>query len=144
MSVDTSLQLALAGEHAAIYGYGVVGARLASAEQTRARNGLNAHRSARDQIERLILAAGSAPVASEASYVVAVDGATQRQLRTILTSIEDRLCDLYAALTLERDESARAFGIAQMQATAVRATQWRGSAEAFPGLQSVPDAATSN
>ena len=49
MSVIDRLQLALAGEHAAIYGYGVVGGRLTS-KSGRALTNLNAHRSARDQL----------------------------------------------------------------------------------------------
>jgi len=138
MSASISLQLALAGEHAAIYGYGVVGPRLKTSQANQARSARNSHRAARDQLERRILAGGGQPVVADSSYVVDVDGASQQKLRAILTSIEDRLCELYATVVLEPDDDARRLGIDQMQATAVRATQWRGSALTFPGLQEPP------
>jgi hypothetical protein len=132
--MNEPLQQALAGEHAAIYGYGVIGARLAPQQRRIAVAARNAHRSARDQLARLITSAGGAPVAAQDDYVVDVATANQTRLRNDLAGIEDRLCVLYAELVLSSQEDQRRLGIDQMQATAVRATGWRGSAQVFPGL----------
>lgn len=136
MSVLDRLQLALAGEHAAIYGYGVVGGRLTS-QSGRALTNLNAHRSARDQLSRLIVSKGAEPVPADPFYAVDISAGTQKQLVTTAIAIEDRLSVLYAELMLEKDASARGIAVEQLQGCAVRATQWRGRAQAFPGLSQV-------
>jgi len=136
MSVIDRLQLALAGEHAAVYGYGVVGGRLTS-NTSRALADLNAHRSARDQLSRLIVSKGVEPVPADPFYAVDISAGTQKQLVTTAIAIEDRLSVLYAELMLENDAAARGIAVEQLQGCAVRATQWRGRAQAFPGLRQV-------
>ena len=136
MSVIDRLQLALAGEHAAVYGYGVVGGRLTS-NTSRALADLNAHRSARDQLSRLIVSKGVEPVPADPFYAVDISAGTQKQLVTTAIAIEDRLSDLYAELMLENDAAARGIAVEQLQGCAVRATQWRDRAQAFPGLRQV-------
>lgn len=136
MSVIDRLQLALAGEHAAVYGYGVIGGRLTS-RTSRALAALNAHRSARDQLSRLLVSKGAEPVPAEPFYVVDIAAGTQRQLITTAISIEDRLSVLYAEVMLDNDAPSRTLALEQIQACAVRGSQWRGRALAFPGLREV-------
>ena len=64
---NEALALALAAEHAAIFGYGVVGARLDRAGQTAARQAESAHRDRRDALlVRLVAASASPPPAAPA------------------------------------------------------------------------------
>jgi hypothetical protein len=61
-----------------------------------------------------------------------VNGATSA--RALAAMLEDGLVQAYLALVALDDAALRAFGASQMQAAAIRATLWRGSTIAFPGL----------
>ena len=50
----TAAQAALAAEHAAVYGYGVVGGRIGEARRTEARAAYDAHRARRDALARTV------------------------------------------------------------------------------------------
>jgi hypothetical protein len=134
MSVIDDLQSALAGEHAAVYGYGVIGGRLSGSKKAQALAGLNEHRSTRDQLSRLIVSRGAEPVPAEPSYVVDVSTGKQSQLVSTAIKIEDRLCVRYANLVLNTDQGARTLAIPQLQGCAVRSALWSKTAQAFPGL----------
>ncbi|WP_446048283.1 DUF4439 domain-containing protein, partial [Streptomyces olivaceus] len=49
-----ALQAALAAEHAAVYGYGVVGGRIGEERRTEARTAYDAHRARRDTLVRAV------------------------------------------------------------------------------------------
>jgi hypothetical protein len=85
----------------------------------------------------LIVSKGAEPVPADPFYAVDISAGTQKQLVTTAIAIEDRLSVLYAELMLENDASARGIALEQLQGCAVRATQWRGRAQAFPGLRQV-------
>ncbi|MYV93133.1 DUF4439 domain-containing protein, partial [Streptomyces sp. SID1034] len=63
-------QAALAAEHAAVYGYGVLGGRLAEARVAEARDALTGHRSRRDLLARTVRDLGGSPVAAAAAYAL--------------------------------------------------------------------------
>ena len=54
MSTLDALQAVLAGEHACIYGYGLVGAHLSGRAADRARDAYEAHRARREELSRQI------------------------------------------------------------------------------------------
>jgi len=62
------LQQALAAEHVAVYGYGVVGAWLAGAPRRDALAALDAHRVRRDQLIALLRSRGAAPTPAAPAY----------------------------------------------------------------------------
>ncbi len=64
----STLQAALAAEHAAVYGYGVAGAHLSGPRQQEALAAWNAHRARRDQLAAMLSAQGAVPVAAAAAY----------------------------------------------------------------------------
>jgi len=66
----TALQGALAAEHAAVYGYGVVGAMLAGQELADARADWNAHQVARDALEAVLIKLGATPVVASPAYAL--------------------------------------------------------------------------
>ncbi|WP_159057426.1 DUF4439 domain-containing protein, partial [Streptomyces scabiei] len=49
-----AVQAALAAEHAAVYGYGVVGGKIGQARQGEARSAYDAHRARRDRLVRVV------------------------------------------------------------------------------------------
>lgn len=66
----TALQAALAAEHAAVYGYGVVGGRIGAARRSEARAAYDAHRARRDALTREVRDLGGEPVAANAAYAL--------------------------------------------------------------------------
>ena len=59
-----ALQSALTAEHAAVYGYGVVGAYLTGSMQATATSDWVAHQVARDRLEALLRSFGAQPAAA--------------------------------------------------------------------------------
>jgi len=129
-----ALQGALAAEHAAVYGYGVVGARLSGAQRARATAGYQAHLARRDALEQQISAAGAAPVAASAGYELpfpVTDAASAVRLAAVL---EERLAAVYANAVQAATGALRTEAAGYLQDAAVRAIDWRGGSVPFPGL----------
>ncbi|NED26181.1 DUF4439 domain-containing protein, partial [Streptomyces anulatus] len=63
-------QAALAAEHAAVYGYGVLGGRIEGKRGTEARAAYDGHRARRDALARAVRDLGGRPVASDAAYAL--------------------------------------------------------------------------
>ncbi len=129
-----ALQGALAAEHAAVYGYGVVGAMLSGAGQAAALTDWKLHQEARDTLEAMIVQLGATPVAASVAYRLpfAVRGAqAARQLAAVL---EDGVTQAYLGLVAVTDQTLRMFGALAMQPPATRAAYWRGFTVAFPGM----------
>ena len=63
-----ALQAALAAEHAAVYGYGIVGAMVTGGAETLARADWLAHQEARDTLEAMLVKLGATPVAASPAY----------------------------------------------------------------------------
>jgi hypothetical protein len=134
-----ALQGALAAENAAVYGYGVAGAHLTGARRTAAVRTWVAHENARDALTAMLTARGARPGAAAAVYQLPFavhDAAAAVALATVL---EDRLSAAYLGLVGLADPGLRAFGARGARTAALRATAWRGSTLAFPGLD-VPSA----
>jgi hypothetical protein len=130
----SALQGALSAEHAAIYGYGIVGAMLANALQSRASAYWVAHQEARDMLEAMLVKFGVTPVAASPAYRLpfAVTGeATAVRLAVVL---EDGAVQAYLGVVAVTDPTLRSFGALAMQPPANRAVVWRGSTVAFPGM----------
>lgn len=129
-----ALQAVLAAEHAASYGYGVVGAHLSGAQQEAARADWVAHQLARDQLTAMISKLGGAPVPSAVAYELPGPVHSAGQARALAVVLEDRVTQAYIALVAVSEASVRAFGASEARAAALRAAAWRGSTVAFPGL----------
>ena len=129
-----ALQAALAAEHAAVYGYGVVGANLTGGRQTTAMTDWLAHQVARDTIEGMLRARGAQPVAAAAAYQLPISVRTPGQAAALAVIIEDRIAAAYLGLVGLSSESLRQLGARQVRTAALRAAAWRGSTVAFPGL----------
>ncbi|MCX4446497.1 ferritin-like domain-containing protein [Streptomyces sp. NBC_01789] len=127
-------QAALAAEHAAIYGYGVAGGRVAAARRAEATAAHQAHRARRDALVRTVRDLGGEPVASDAAYALPFavpDAAAAVRLAALL---EDRVAYVYSDLVRAAERSLRRTAADALREAAVRAARWRGSGVPFPGL----------
>ncbi|MBB5789891.1 ferritin-like domain-containing protein [Jiangella mangrovi] len=133
MSLDAT-QAALAGEHACVYGYGVVGAHLPDGGPA-ALSALAAHRERRDALTALIRAAGEDPVAAEPGYALPSPVTDEASARALAVLLEERLGGLYADLVGAADSpELRELAARGVVSVAVQALAWGGAPAAFPGL----------
>jgi hypothetical protein len=130
----TALQSALAAEHAAVYGYGVVGANLNGSARAAATTDWLAHQELRDTLETMLRARGSQPAAAAAAYQLPIPVRTAHQAAALAAILEDRITAAYLGLVALSSPSLREFGATQVRAAALRAAAWHGSTVAFPGL----------
>jgi hypothetical protein len=132
--LGTALQTALANEHAAVYGYGVLGARLAGPQRDAARNAYDTHRARRDTLVTLIEAQSDRPVAAAPAYAVPFAIITPAEAARLAAQLEERLGAGYADLVQASVGDTRRTGLEWLTDSAVRAVRWRGTSVAFPGL----------
>jgi len=131
-----ALQAALAAEHAAVYGYGVVGAMLSGADRAAARNDWRVHQDARDNLQAMITKFGATPVAASAAYRLPFAVQDARSARRLAATLEDGVTRAYLGIVAVPDPGLRTFGALAMQPPAKRAAAWRGTTVAFPGMPS--------
>jgi hypothetical protein len=131
-----ALQNALGAEHAASYGYGVVGAHLpqGSAAQIAAGNDWVTHLRARDRLIQLIRARGATPIPAAVAYELPFPVDSPAQARALAATLEDGVTAAYLALVALPEPELRSFGAEDVRAAALRAEAWRGTTQAFPGL----------
>ena len=138
MSVSgiAGLQDALAAEHAAVYGYGVVGAMLAGAAQADARADWIAHQVARDNLNAMLTRLGVTPVAASPAYQLPFAIANANSARKLAAALENGVTRAYLAVVAVSDPTLRTFAAQAMQTSANRALAWSGTTTAFPGMPS--------
>lgn len=129
-----ALQATLAAENSAVYGYGVAGAHLTGAKRAAAVRYWVAHQNARDVLTAMLAARGAQPGAAAAAYELPFGVHTAAAAAALATVLEDRVSAAYLGLVGLSDPALRAFGARAVAAAALRATAWRGSTLAFPGL----------
>jgi Domain of unknown function (DUF4439) len=130
----SALQAALAAENAAIFGYGVAGAHLTGSSQAAAEQDWTGHNEARDALAAMISRLGAKPAVAQAFYQLPFPVHDAASARALAARLEDGVTRAYLGLVAVSDPQLRQFGAAAMQGAAQRATFWRGSTEAFPGL----------
>ena len=133
-----ALQGALAAEHAAVYGYGIVGAMLTGSEQGDARSDWTAHQVARDTLEAMLTRLGATPVAASPAYALPFAVTEASSAMRLAATLEEGVTRAYLGLVAVNDRTLRAFGALAMQPSATRAAAWRGSTVAFPGMPTPP------
>ncbi|SED73818.1 ferritin-like domain-containing protein [Jiangella alba] len=127
-------QAALAGEHACVYGYGVLGAHLPD-DAPAALAALATHRARRDELTALIAAAGAAPVAAEPGYALPSPVTDEASALALGVLLEERLGGLYADLAgAATTPELRELAVRGVVAVTVQALAWGGAPTAFPGL----------
>lgn len=129
-----ALQAALAAEHAAVYGYGVVGGRVGRERRTEARTAYDAHRARRDALARAVRDTGGAPVAAAAGYALPFPVPDAAAAVRLAAELEGRVAGVYADLVRASTGERRRGAAEAMREAAVRSVRWSGKSVAFPGL----------
>ncbi|MEU6236700.1 ferritin-like domain-containing protein, partial [Kitasatospora sp. NPDC047058] len=139
----TAFQAALSAEHAAIYGYGVVGARLPDDPQRAdARTAYAAHQTRRDAWQRLLGGVGATPSAAAAGYQLPFAVTDAAGAGRLAAHIETRLTAVYADLVAAVTGPQRGTAADALRECALRARRWGATATPFPGLPDPVAAAT--
>ena len=131
----------LEAEHATVYGYGVLGARLDDERRERARLAHDSHRARRDQLDRLLRERGVDPEPSEPAYEV--DARTPEAAIALALRLEEGLAVRWRDLVLGTssgpgDAPLRSLAVAGLTECAVRAAQWRQAAGVVPSTVALP------
>ncbi|GAA3890628.1 ferritin-like domain-containing protein [Streptomyces lacrimifluminis] len=130
----TALQAALGAEHAAVYGYGVVGGLIGEARRSEARAAYDAHRARRDELARAVRALGGTPVAAAAGYALPFPVSDSDGAVRLAAELEERVAGVYSDLVRATGGERRRTGAEGLREAAVRAVRWRGGSVPFPGL----------
>ncbi|MFF7310132.1 DUF4439 domain-containing protein [Streptomyces sp. NPDC008137] len=136
-----ALQAALAAEHAAVYGYGVVGGRIGDGQRVEARTAYDAHRARRDALAREVKDLGGRPAAAAAGYALPFPVADAAAAARLAAELEDRVAGVYSDLVRAAGGGRRVLAAEALREAAVRAVRWRGESVAFPGLAERADTA---
>jgi hypothetical protein len=133
-----AMQAVLAGEHAAVYVYGVLGGRTsASAEPVLAaalRAAYDVHRGRRDQLVAIIRDDDADPVPAEVSYELPNAADTTRRCRRAAAEVEQRCTGLYAQAVGSTARASRQWSIDAMADAAVRQLTFGAEPDPFPGV----------
>ena len=138
MTVLDALQATLADEHAALYTYGVLGARTSQASSPTLfetlTSGYRRHRARRDQLQLMVHDAGGEPVAAEVAYDL--DGSLLRppQLERAAADLEAASVEGLLALVAQSTGSVREWALTEATWSAVWRLQLGQSAETWPGV----------
>jgi hypothetical protein len=138
-----ALQEALAGEHAAVWVYGVLGGQSSRSRTPSLFRAVDAafraHRGRRDLLERTIRDLGADPVAADVAYELPNQVANPRQVETAALVTEQRCAAVYADVVARTTGSRRRLAVAALTESAVRQLGLRGSPEIFPGAGELAD-----
>ena len=138
----TAMTELLSDEHAAVYAYGVLGARLGSTDRRVALGAFDAHRAARDALRSRLLALKQPAPGPEESYDLEVAGPSAAL--ALAVRVEEQLAVRWRDLVaLSATADLRRFALRNLQDSAVRAAVWRRAARMtvtvpFPGQVDVP------
>lgn len=133
-----ALQTTLAGEHAAVYVYGVLGGRVSGSAEPALASDLRAaydvHRARRDQLTAMVRAAEAEPVAAEVSYALPNAADTARRCRSAAAVTEQRCAEVYAAMVGSTAHANRQWAIDALADAAVRQLTFGADPVAWPGV----------
>jgi hypothetical protein len=133
----SALQVALAAEHAAIWGYAVVGGRAGASLRGQVQAADTAHRNRRDATAAAIRALGGDPVPTHATYQLPFPVADQRSALRLAVQLEHGVAGAWRYVVASVDDARlRRTAATALTATAVQATRWRRLVT--PGAPTVP------
>ena len=138
MSLD-ALQDCLAAEHAAVYGYGVLGGVLAgrtptgSSLQELAASTYADHRRRRDDLTDLIASRDGDPVAAQPAYRLPRRVSSVDDCRALALRLEDRCAEVYAEAVARCVDDDRELTAGSLTACALRSVSWGSRPVPFPG-----------
>jgi hypothetical protein len=137
MTVLDALQATLADEHAALYTYGVLGARTSQAAAPTLYDALTAgyrrHRARRDQLRLLVEDAGGEPVPAAAAYELDAKLLRSAQVESAALDLEVGSVETLLALVAQSSGSVREWALSEVTWSASWQLELGGSAQTWPG-----------
>jgi ferritin-like protein len=123
---------ALAAEHAAIFGYGVVGAHLAGPAQDAARQAEAAHRDRRDEVSQRIAAAKGSIVPAAPAYKLPFPVTDAPSAMRLAVALEEGAAGAWRDALAATTGDDRKFALSALTGCAVQGTRWREAAGITP------------
>lgn len=139
-STETAaLREALAAEHAAVWGYGVVGAALAEEARAPATAAETIHRDVRDQLTALLGDRGADPVPAEGAYALPFPVLSDVDAAALAVVLEDGVAAAWVrVLDQAAERSVRELAVELLGGAESRAVTWRGAAGTSPVTSALP------
>jgi hypothetical protein len=131
---------ALAAEHAAIWGYGVVGAHLTGPALELARQSEAVHRDRRDALLVQLSAAGSSAPAAAPAYELPEPVTDAASAMRLAVTIEERTAAVWRATLPGLSGDQRRTPLSGLTDCALRAARWRRLAGTTPATVALPGA----
>lgn len=137
MTVLEALQTTLGDEHAALYTYGVLGARTSQAATPALYDALTAgyrrHRARRDRLRVLVAEAGGVPVAAAAAYELEEPLLRVAQVEAAAVATEGASVEALIALVAQSIGPVREWALAEATWSATWQLELGGGPETWPG-----------
>lgn len=121
------------GEHAAVYGYGVLAAKLAGDQRRQALVDLTGHERVAEQLSGVLDQAGLDVPPAAPAYRLDEPVTDARQAVALAARLESSLAALDAALVADSTGELRAVAVDLLLARALAAYRWGAAPTAFPG-----------
>ncbi|MCO7222074.1 DUF4439 domain-containing protein [Klenkia sp. PcliD-1-E] len=134
-----ALQDVLAAEHAAVWGYGTVGAALAGEDRTPVTTAVEVHRDLRDRLAGLITDRGADPVPTRPAYQLPFPVLSATDAARLAVQLEDGTTAAWVwVLDQAADRGVRELAVASASAAETRAVPWRVRAGVTPTTSATP------
>lgn len=134
-----ALRGALAAEHAAVWGYGTVGAALPPDARAAATAAENAHRDVRDRLAGLLEERDADPVPAEAGYALPFPVLSPVDAAVLAVTLEEGTAAAWVrVLDQAAGPAARQLAIDELGAAEIRAVGWRSAAGRTPATTPFP------
>jgi hypothetical protein len=138
---NAALGEALAAAHAAVWGYGVVGAALGEGASSTAAAAETAHRDMRDRVTAVLVERGAEPVGAKGGYALPFPVLSAVDAAALAVVLEDGVAAAWVrVLDQAAERTTRELAVGALSDAEVRAVTWRTAAgqtpvtRAFPGL----------
>ena len=136
---NDALGLALAAEHAAVWGYGVVGTALAAADRGTATAAEAAHRDVRDTALTLLSQRSVEPAAAQGGYALPFPVLSALDAAALAVVLEDGTAAAWVRVLDQAAERAtRELALGALTGAEVRAVGWRTAAGQTPVTRALP------
>jgi hypothetical protein len=134
-----ALREALAAEHAAVWGYGVVGAALDVDARGPATEAETAHRDVRDSVTALLDEREADPVRAEGAYELPFPVLSGADAVALAVVLEDGVAAAWVrVLDQAAERSVRELAVGHLSAAERRAVSWRATAGQTPVTSALP------
>lgn len=118
MTPASAMQEALRAEHAALYVYGVLGARTSASAEPELFASTTAayrrHRARRDRLRAFLQAEGAEPVPAEVAYETPTNLGSAAGVRSAASALERSSAEVMAALVAQTTDAVRRWAAAEL------------------------------